>query len=1044
MLSATSANPLSILAGVTVSGSGYGLYATSSGPTWTITNLGTITASTGDGVTLNAGGALTNSGTAARIAGGFNGVVAGAATDTIVNQGTISGTGHGVVLDGGMLINSGTDATIYGAYGVVGTTFTVINQGSISGTAGDGVQLPEGGAVTNDAAATITGTNDGVRALFIAGNITNQGSINGTSVGVSLQQGGTVINTGVISGGADAVLFGTSVSGRLVADPGGSFSGTVDGGNTIGASYASTLELASGASAGTITGLGAQFIDFATVTIDSGAAWTLASEALGAGYTVYDSGTLTNAGSLGVSVTLGAGAELTNSSGGVIAGGAGGVYGFGAATVANDGSISGASLDGVNLVHGGVLTNGAAGSISGAIGAVGGAGGASTFVNQGSISGTAAGVSLRAGTLANIGSTAQISGGSVGISIFAGSDTVTNQGTISSSSGEGVRFNAGGTLTNSGTAALISGGAYGVYAKSGVAIVTNSGSIAGGSDGLKLAAGGTVVNAGAISGGSDAVLFGAGSAGRLVVYSGAVFSGTVDGGNAIGSTIVSTLELASGASAGTLAGLGGQFVDFAQVTLDAGASWSLTNAALVAGATLTALAGSHLSDTGTLANYGAVVLDPSTAVLGGLIGSGGVTIDAGSVLDALGTVGSGQTISFYGSGGYLHLYQPTNAAGGVVNFAAGDTIDLAGVNPASVSYSAGALSFAGGAFPLEVTSGDTLVTSASADGTELTALCFVVGTMILTPSGERRVQDLVAGDLVTTASGAARPIAWVGAGKVLATRGRRNAATPVIVRKNAIAPNVPNRDLHVTKGHCLYIDDVFIPVEFLVNHRSIAWDDRAQEVELYHVELETHDVLVANGARAESYRDDGNRWLFRNANAGWALPDLEPCAPILTGGPVVDAAWRRLLERSGTRSGVPLTGDADLHLLVDGRRVDAKARHGAMHVFRLPTRPAAVRIVSRAAIPQELGTARDPRMLGIALRQIMLTQGTRSRPIEAGDVRLADGFHAFEPDNGFCWTNGDAAVPMELFEGLNGAIDLHLTVAMTAHYIDEGEARRVA
>ena len=74
---------------------------------------------------------------------------------------------------------------------------------------------------------------------------------------------------------------------------------------------------------------------------------------------------------------------------------------------------------------------------------------------------------------------------------------------------------------------------------------------------------------------------------------------------------------------------------------------------------------------------------------------------------------------------------------------------------------------------------------------------------------------------------------------MLATRGRRTAATPVIVRKGALADNVPNRDLRVTKGHALYLDDVLIPVEFLVNHRSILWDDRAQEVTIYHVELES-------------------------------------------------------------------------------------------------------------------------------------------------------------------------------------------------------------
>ena len=121
----------------------------------------------------------------------------------------------------------------------------------------------------------------------------------------------------------------------------------------------------------------------------------------------------------------------------------------------------------------------------------------------------------------------------------------------------------------------------------------------------------------------------------------------------------------------------------------------------------------------------------------------------------------------------------------------------------------------------------------------------------------------------------------------------------MIVRRHALGPNLPHHDLRITKGHSLYLDNVLLPVEFLVNHRSIQWDDRAQEVTVFHIELETHDVLLANGLPAESYRDDGNRWLFQNANAGWARPPLAPCAPILTGGPVLDAIWRRLLDRSG-------------------------------------------------------------------------------------------------------------------------------------------------
>ena len=322
--------------------------------------------------------------------------------------------------------------------------------------------------------------------------------------------------------------------------------------------------------------------------------------------------------------------------------------------------------------------------------------------------------------------------------------------------------------------------------------------------------------------------------------------------------------------------------------------------------------------------------------------------------------------------------------------------------------------------------------------------CFAAGTRIATASGEVLVETLCIGDQVRTLQGNHRPIVWIGVGRVLATRGRRNAATPVIVRKGALAGNVPHRDLRVTKGHSLYLDGVLIPVEFLVNHCSILWDDRAQEVDVFHIELETHDVLLADGAPAESYPDDGNRWLFRNANAGWNLPPQPPCAPVLTGGPVVDAVWRRLLDRAGPRNRPPLTHAADLHVLFDGRRLDAAEHAGNVYVFHLPSPPKDLRIASRAAVPAELGTARDFRALGVALRRIVVRKGTKFRTIKADDARLSDGFHTFEPDNGFRWTDGGAVVPGKLFEGFTGPLELVLYVGATAAYVDQGQELRVA
>ena len=93
----------------------------------------------------------------------------------------------------------------------------------------------------------------------------------------------------------------------------------------------------------------------------------------------------------------------------------------------------------------------------------------------------------------------------------------------------------------------------------------------------------------------------------------------------------------------------------------------------------------------------------------------------------------------------------------------------------------------------------------------------------------------------------------------------------MIVRTGALNDNVPCRDLRVTTGHSLFVDGVLVPVEFLINNRSILWDEQAREVTIYHVEMATHDVLIADGAPAESYRDDGNRRLFQNANPGSKL-----------------------------------------------------------------------------------------------------------------------------------------------------------------------------
>jgi hypothetical protein len=543
--------------------------------------------------------------------------------------------------------------------------------------------------------------------------------------------------------------------------------------------------------------------------------------------------------------------------------------------------------------------------------------------------------------------------------------------------------------------------------------------------------GGNLVNAGFITGGPTAGKYVAG-AGVKVGYLGVSItnSGTIAGGG------IQAHSLTTLVNTGKVLGLTPSNSQFGAVNLMAGGiitnlstgiilAENGTYGVRIAGAAGTVTNAGYISNgssggdavtlaAGTVAGgyRNLVVVDPG-AKFHGIVDGGA---PANSTLE-LGSGASTGTLSGFGSE-YIHFGTLTFAPGarwlfetntanipGVINgLVQGDTIDIIGFTATPMTTQTGNKG-------VVLTSGSTHETisfrraisnfhyTTGSFGTELTTVCFCVGTLIDTPDGEVQVEKLRPGDIVSTAHNGPREVTWVGQGKVLATRGRRSAATPVIVRKGALAPNVPHQDLRVTKAHSLYIDDVLIPVEFLVNHKSIIWDDRAQEVEIYHVELDSHDVLIANGAPAESYRDDGNRWLFQNANSGWHLPPQDPYAPVLTGGPEVDAVWRRLLDRAGPRHLPPLTEDPDLHLIVDGARVDPEYRHGSLYGFRLPSTPKSVVIASREAVPAELGIARDPRSLGVALRQLTVRQGAEFVLLDADDERLTAGFHAYEPSD---------------------------------------------
>jgi Hint domain len=168
--------------------------------------------------------------------------------------------------------------------------------------------------------------------------------------------------------------------------------------------------------------------------------------------------------------------------------------------------------------------------------------------------------------------------------------------------------------------------------------------------------------------------------------------------------------------------------------------------------------------------------------------------------------------------------------------------------------------------------------------------CFLRGTRIRTPEGEIAVEDFTIGTLVDTLNGPL-PIKWIGR-----QRFRKDSASwhwsvaPICVARFALSDQYPHRDLYLSPHHSLLIDGFLIPVQWLVNGRSIVLDafDNGDVVDYFHIELETHEVVYAEGTPAETLLITHDREHFSNfveyerrygAEMGGAA--MKPFAPVL-------------------------------------------------------------------------------------------------------------------------------------------------------------------
>jgi hypothetical protein len=319
----------------------------------------------------------------------------------------------------------------------------------------------------------------------------------------------------------------------------------------------------------------------------------------------------------------------------------------------------------------------------------------------------------------------------------------------------------------------------------------------------------------------------------------------------------------------------------------------------------------------TLNNTGTLLVDAGMfSLTGSLTGTGILEIDGGAALAFGESVN--QEVLFNGSGAALELSQPALYTGTIDGMVASDAIVFT-----SVAYDATDVlgPYVGGVLTVKTSTGGLIASlninmpSVSSfqleniNGDLAVVACYLRGTFIATPKGDVTIETLQIGDLVTTASGAARPIKWIGRRSYAPRFAACNPnVLPLCIRAGALDENVPQRDLYVSPLHAMYLNGVLVPAIDLVNGVSVFQVEPGEAIEYIHLELATHDVILAEGAPSESFVDDDSRGMFHNAAEYDALYPNAPrvpalyCAPRVTEGFALDAIRTRLAIRAGLQA----------------------------------------------------------------------------------------------------------------------------------------------
>jgi hypothetical protein len=279
-------------------------------------------------------------------------------------------------------------------------------------------------------------------------------------------------------------------------------------------------------------------------------------------------------------------------------------------------------------------------------------------------------------------------------------------------------------------------------------------------------------------------------------------------------------------------------------------------------------------------------------------GTGALEISGGSVEAAINGFAFGDTID---------LQNLVFTGSGTTSFDASDDVLTVTEGGSSIALSLPG-SYTDTPFNLSADAGSGTLINVSSSGTTNNLPCFVAGTRIATERGEIAVEHLAIGDHLATVEGDRKPITWIGSRRVdCRHHPEPTKVWPVRIAAQAFGPALPERDLLLSPDHAIFADGVLIPVKYLINGTTIR-QIVMPAVSYFHVELDRHAVILAEGLPVESYLDTGDRCAFESAKGPMALypafgsdradialvMEALGCAPLRVTGPEVAAVVARL------------------------------------------------------------------------------------------------------------------------------------------------------